>query len=173
MLVLVLIAGAVFVGMKLAGGQITSQSITTTPTAIAITTPTTIVTQIPTAIATPTTLTTPTPSPAQLASATVQQYFDDINVKDYSDAYNLLGSKLQSKQTYSNFVSGFSNTVHDNIQIGNITANSDGTFNVSVTINATENNVPGPGTHISTYQGYYVVGTENGQWKLRDDRFNR
>jgi serine/threonine-protein kinase len=173
-LVLVLIAGAVFVGMKLAGGQTTtSQRITTTPTAITITTPTTITTQIPTVITTPTTITTPTPSPVQLASATVQQYFDDINVKDYSDAYNLLGNKLQSKQTYSNFVSGFSTTEHDNVQIGNITANSDGTFNVSVTINATEDNVPGPGTHISTYQGYYVVGTENGQWKLLDASFQQ
>lgn len=173
MLVLVLIAGAVFAYMKLAGGQTTSQNITTTPTAIAITTPTTITTQVPTVITTPTTITTPTPSPVQLSSATVQQYFDDINVKDYSDAYNLLGSKLQSKQTYSNFASGFSNTEHDNIQIGNITANSDGTFNVSVTINATEDNVPGPGTHISTYQGYYVVGTENGQWKLLDASFQQ
>jgi hypothetical protein len=117
---------------------------------------------------TPTTITTPTLSPVQHASATVQQYFDDINIRDYSDAYNFLGSKLQNKQTYNNFVSGFSNTEHDNIQIGNITSNSDGTFNVPVTIDSTEDNVPGPGTHMSTYQGYYIVGMENGQWKLLD-----
>ena len=168
LLVLVLIAGAIFVAMKLTGGQTTSQHTTTTPTANTIITPTTITTRTPTVTTTPTTITTPTLSPVQHASATVQQYFDDINIRDYSDAYNFLGSKLQNKQTYNNFVSGFSNTEHDNIQIGNITANSDGTFNVPVTIDSTEDNVPGPGTHISTYQGYYTVGMENGQWKLLD-----
>ncbi|HEX6484607.1 MAG TPA: serine/threonine-protein kinase [Ktedonobacteraceae bacterium] len=167
LLVFVITAGATFFGIKIIGGHVTSPSITTTPTTGVLTTPTTIPTSLPTAT------TPPTPTPMQQAGATVQHYFDDINIRDYSDAYNFLGSNLQNKQTYSDFVSGFSNTEHDNIQIGNITSNSDGTFNVSVTINATEDNVPGPGTHISIYQGYYIVGMENGQWKLLDASFKK
>jgi hypothetical protein len=40
---------------------------------------------------------------------------------------------------------------------GTVTTLSDGTFNVPTIIVATEDNVPGPGTHQSTYQGYYIV----------------
>jgi serine/threonine protein kinase len=175
LLVFVIAASATFFGIKILGGQATSPSITTTPTTGVITTPSTIPTSLPTATTppTPAATTPPTPTLMQQASATVQQYFDDINIRDYSDAYNFLGSNLQSKQTYSDFVSGFSNTEHDNIQIGNITSNSDGTFNVPTTINATEDNVPGPGTHISIFQGYYIVGMENGQWKLLDASFKK
>src|SRR6266446_1089163 len=175
LLALVFIAGAIFIGFKIEGGQTTPHGITTTPTAVTITTPTTILTPPPTATTPPmpTATTPPTPTPTQQASATVQQYFDDNNIRDYIDSYSLLGSKLQSRQTYDNFKSGFAHTEHDGNQIGAISSNSDGTFNVQVTIYATEDNIPGTGTHISTYQGYYVVGTENGQWKLRDASFKQ
>lgn len=175
LLALVFIAGAIFIGFKIEGAQTTPHGITTTPTAATITTPTTIPTPLASATTSPmpTATTSPTPTPTQQASATVQQYFDDINIRDYIDAYRLLGSKLQSRQTFDNFKSGFAHTEHDNIQIGAITSNSDGTFNVPVTIYATEDNVPGPGTHTSTYQGYYVVGTENGQWRLLDGSLKR
>lgn len=170
LLIVVLVAAVTFFGLKIIGGQAASPGNTSTPTVVALTTPTAVATTMPTATPspTPTATTPPTPTPMQQAGATVQSYFDDINIRDYTDAYNLFGSKLQSKQTYSNFVSGYASTEHDTTQIGTITSNSDGTFNVPVTIQATEDNTSGGGTHLSTYQGYYVVGTENGQWKLLD-----
>jgi serine/threonine protein kinase len=175
LLAFVFIAGAIFIGFKIKGGQTTPHGIATTQTAVTITTPTTIPTLPPTTTTPPmpTATTPPTPTETQQARATVQQYFDDINIRDYIDAYSLLGSKLQSRQTYDNFKSGFAHTEHDSIQIGAITSNPDGTFNVQVTIYSTEDNVPGTGTHISTYQGYYVVGMENGQWKLRNASFKQ
>jgi serine/threonine-protein kinase len=151
LLVLALITGAIFIGLKVEGVLRTPPGRTTTPT--------------PTA--------TSTPTPAQQASATVQQYYNDINKRDYQDAYNLFGSKLQNGQKYDDFVNGFKNTVHDTIQIGNVTSNSDGTFNVPITVNATEDNVPGPGTHQSQYQGHYTMGRVNGQWKILDGSINR
>ena len=151
LLVLALITGAIFIGLKVEGVLTTPPGRTTTPT--------------------PTTTSTHTAS--QQASATVQQYYNDINKRDYQDAYNLFGSKLQNGQKYDDFVNGFKNTVHDTIQIGNVTSNSDGTFNVPVTVNATEDDVPGPGTHQSQYQGHYTMGRVNGQWKILDGSINR
>jgi serine/threonine protein kinase len=151
LLVLALLAGAIFIGLKVERALVTHQDMTPTPT------PTTI----------------PTPTPSQQASATVQQYYNDINKRDYQDAYNLFGSKLQNGQKYNDFVNGFKNTVHDTIQIKNVTSNSDGTFNVPITVNATEDNIPGPGTHQSQYQGHYTVGRVNGQWKILDGSINR
>ena len=166
LLILVLVAAATFFSLKIIGGQTSTQGSTPNPTAVVITTPSPIATA--TTPPTPTATTPPTPTPMQQAGATVQSYFDDINIRDYTDAYNLFGSKLQSKQSYSNFFSGYSSTEHDDVQIGTITSNSDGTLNVPATIHATEDNASGGGTHLSTYQGYYVVGVENGQWKLLD-----
>ncbi len=175
LLVFVFVAGATFFALKLIGAQASSPGNTSTPTVVAQTTPTTVATTVPTATTppTPTATTPPTPTPMQQARTTVQSYFDDINVRDYPDAYNFFGSNLQSKQSYNNFASGYAGTEHDDIQIGTITSNSDGTFNVPVTINATEDNTSGGGTHLSTYQGYYVVGTENGQWKLLNASFSQ
>ena len=56
---------------------------------------------------------------------------------------------------------------------GAVTALSDGTFNVPAIVVATENNVPGPGTHQSTYQGYYIVGQENGTLKILSANFSK
>jgi serine/threonine protein kinase len=150
LLFLALITGVIFVGPKIEGLLTTPQGMTT-----------------------PTPTTTSTPTPAQQARAIVQQYYNDINKRDYQDAYNLFGSKLQNGQKYDDFVNGFKYTAHDAVQIGNITSNADGTFNVPVTITATEDNVPGPGTHPSTYRGHYTVGLENSQWKLLDGSINR
>jgi serine/threonine protein kinase len=115
---------------------------------------------------TPTPTFTPTPTQQARAAAMVQQYYDDINIRDYQDAYNLLGSQLQSNQPYNTFVSGYAQTEHDNIAIGTVSGLPDGTFKVPITIMATQDNVPGPGTHQSTYTGYYIVGLENGTLKI-------
>ncbi|HJT58009.1 MAG TPA: serine/threonine-protein kinase [Ktedonobacteraceae bacterium] len=142
LLILALFTGATFIGLKAAGILTTPQGMTPTPT----------------------------PTSAQQARATIQQFYADINKGDYRDAYSLFGSKLQNGQTYDNFKSGFAHTKHDDIQFGTETANSNGTFNVPITIHATEDNVPGPGMHQSTYHITYLVGKVNGRWKILDGR---
>jgi serine/threonine-protein kinase len=150
LLIIAFIIGAIFIGLKVAGVLTTPQGMTT-----------------------PTPTTTSTPTPAQQASAIVQQYYNDINHQKYNEAYNLLGSNLQKNQTYPDFKNGFKHTQHDDILIGNVTSNPDGAFNVPITIDATEDNVPGPGTHHSHYQGQYTVGLVNGHWKILNGSINR
>jgi len=175
-LVLVLILGGIFIGRQIAGANATNQSPGTTTNlppqpATPTVTPTTGTNPavIPTTPPTP----TPTPSPTpigvspQQAEALVQQYYNYINLKDYQDAYNLLGAKLQSNQTYNQFSSGFSNTLHDAVAFGSITPLPDGTVQVALNLTATET------TGTSTFQGYYVVGVENGNLRLVDAHFNK
>ena len=156
-LVLAIITGGIFV-IK---GTFATQQPPATPTPIAHSTPT----STPTATATPT--------PSQQAALVVQNYYDDINSRNYQAAYSLLGSQFQSSHPYAQFSSGYANTVHDNLTSGAVTALSDGTFNVPAIVVATEDNVPGPGTHQSTYQGYYIVGQENGTLKILSANFSK
>ena len=175
-LVLVLVLGGIFIGRQIAGANANNQSpgtMTNLPpqsTAPIVnpttgTSPAVIPTSPPTA--------TPTPSPTsvlvspQQAEALVQQYYNYINQKDYQDAYNLLGAKLQQGQTYNQFSSGFSNTIHDDVAFGTLTPLSGGTVQVALTLTATET------TGTSTFQGYYVVGMESGSLKLVDAHFNK
>ncbi len=146
------------------GGILIAKGAFATPQSTGGITPTSLTQHTSTPAPTPTF--TPTPTQLARATAVVQQYYDDINIRDYQDAYNLLGSQLQSNQPYNKFVSGYAQTEHDNIAIGTVTGLPDGTFKVPITIMATQDNVPGPGTHQSTYTGYYIVGLENGALKI-------
>lgn len=108
----------------------------------------------------------PTPSPSQQARALVQQYYDDINRRDYYAAYNLWGRNKQgSLPPYDTFLQGYANTVRDNIIFGAITPNADGTVTVNLTIVATER-TPTGGTRVTSYSATYIVGRQNGSWKL-------
>lgn len=167
LLLILLTLGGVFIGFHLGG---TPAPIP--PTATSIPNPTSGATVAPTSVPpTPTpvpptaTPVPPTPSPAQQAQAVVQQYYNDINNTDYQSAYNLWGSSYQSSHSYSNFANGFANTVQDTVTFGTITPLSDGTVQVGITLQAVNNNSSG-GTTTSTFQGYYIVGQENGSWKL-------
>jgi serine/threonine protein kinase len=160
-LVLAVITGGIFV-IK---GAFATQQPPATPTPIAASTPTATPTSTPTA--------TPTLTPSQQATVEVQNFYDDINNRNYQAAYSLLGSQFQSSQPYDQFTSGYAHTEHDNLTTGAVTALSDGTFNVPATVVATEDNVPGPGTHQSTYQGYYIVGQENGTLKILSANFSK
>ena len=162
LLFILLTLGGVFIGFHLGG-----TSAPVPPTATSIPNPTSAATVAPTSVPpTPTPVPpTPTPSPAQQAQAVVQQYYNDINNTDYQSAYNLWGSSYQSSHSYSSFANGFANTVHDYVTFGTITPLSDGTVQVGITLQAVNNNSSG-GTTTSTYQGYYIVGQENGSWKL-------
>ena len=160
-----LITGGVFI-IK---GAFATQQPPATPTPVVHTTPT----AIPTATSTPSPTSTPTLTPSQQATVVVQKYYDDINNRDYQAAYNLLGSNFQSSHPYNQFASGYANTVHDNLTTGTVTTLYDGTFNVPATVVATEKNTSGQGTHQSTYQGYYIVGQENGSLKILDAQFSQ
>jgi len=156
LLLILLTLGGVFIGLHLGG---TPAPIP--PTATSIPNPTSGATVAPTSIPPSP---TPTPSPAQQAQAVVQQYYNDINNTDYQSAYNLWGSSYQSSHSYSSFANGFANTVHDSVTFGTITPLSDGTVQVGITLQAVDNNSSGTVTH--TFRGYYIVGQENGSWKL-------
>ncbi len=109
---------------------------------------------------TPTTPTpTPTPVPQQQARAVVEQYYADINKKDYHPAYNLW---VNYPQDYDTFMQGFAHTAHDDIMIGAITAQNDGSFHINLTLVATTDT-----GQQNTFQGYYLVGQQpDGTWKI-------
>lgn len=112
---------------------------------------------------------TPTPtnggsvSTAQ-GTAVVTQYYVYINAKNYQSAYALWGKSYQSSTSYTTFAQGFATTQNDDLQIGNAVALSNGTVKVSVTVTAT--NTDATSTTVNTYQGYYIVGLEQGNARL-------
>jgi len=130
---------------------------TSTPTAQVVSTP----------VATTQPATTPqitaTLAPTQQAQATVQQYYTDINAQDYQDAYYLW---VNNPDNYNHYVQGFAHTHHDDVTFGDAIPQTDGTVQVNITIQATED-AAGGGTKLSTYQGYYIVGQQaDGSWKI-------
>ena len=109
------------------------------------------------------TVQTPPPTPtASPAETPIQQYYNDINNRDYQDAANLWYPQTQS---LANFQSGYSHTKHDGLVFGDIKTQTDGTIKVFVTVYATEL-TPSGGTRLSTYKGYYIVGQRGGEWKI-------
>ena len=119
---------------------------------------------------------TTAPTPSQQAQATLQQFYDDINKRDqqgYQDAYNLLGHAFQQSQSYSDFAGGFAHTRHDDITFDAITPLANGTVKIAMTIHATEDTASGTGVQHSTYKGSYIVGQENGTWKILSGNLNK
>ncbi len=163
LLIIVIALGGTFAALQLKGLFATPSPAATPP---AVNAPTTAPTANPTIglTVTPSPLPTPAPSPAQQAQAVVQQYYADINNHDYQAAYNLWGASYQNANPESSFANGYTNTIHDAITFGTITPLADGTVQVQLTIQATENTSYGTAT--SVFQGYYIVGQENGTWKL-------
>ena len=107
----------------------------------------------------------------QQAQTLIQQYYTDINNKDYQDAYNLWKYD-PNRQTYAAFSQGFAHTRHDDINFDNVTTLNDGTAKVSVTLTATEDASSGTGTRTSVYKGYYIVGPQNGALKILSGQLN-
>jgi hypothetical protein len=112
-----------------------------------------------------------TPLRHSTAQDVVITYFNDINAKDYYSAYLLWGRDFQSKNSYSAFASGFANTLRDEGNVTGTEQQADGTVRVDVTFYATES-VPS-GTQISTFQGWYIVGPEDGSLKLLSANIQR
>ncbi len=101
----------------------------------------------------------------QQAVATVNQYYADINAKDYQDAYNLWGTAYQQSTSYQQFVAGFAQTQSVSITLlPGIKVLREGSVEVPLTIHSVD--VTNSGTVTHTYQGYYIVGTEGNSWQL-------
>jgi hypothetical protein len=100
------------------------------------------------------------------AVSLLEQYYADINNKDYSDAYSIWGSAYHKSTSSYQFAIGFANTRSVSISISSegATILSDGMVRVPLTI--TSVNTSGTGTVSHTYQGYYIVGMENEVWHL-------
>jgi len=148
--VLLLTVGGVFLGARVIGGVGSQASPTALPT--------------PTVIHTPTPVPTPTMTPVQQGQSVVKLYYDDINQKNYSAAYQLWGADYHKQDPYDHFAAGFQHTTHDDIRIQSVTLQSDGTVMVEIMLYASEES--SSGIIVQVFQGSYTVGIENGAWKL-------
>ena len=100
------------------------------------------------------------------AVSLLQQYYADINARDFNDAYNMWDSAYRKSTSSYQFAKGFDYTRSVSIAINaeGVTLLNDGTVKVPLTI--TSVNTSGSGTVTHTYQGYYIIGVENEVWHL-------
>jgi hypothetical protein len=101
-------------------------------------------------------------SPKDQAIALVQQFYTDINQKDYQTAYALTKDGFQ--QSYAQFAQGFKDTLHDDISFESVEELPDKTIRVVITIKATENRPEGK--RISTYHVAYIIGKQQDTYKI-------
>jgi hypothetical protein len=111
-------------------------------------------------------------SPEQQAQVVVTQYYTDVNNKDYGPAYDLWQNGSKPTKTLNDMIQGYKNTLHDDLTVTGTTLLNDGTVKVLVTLQAQEQTSSG-GTQISTYKGYYIVGQQNGTWKIKSGVLNK
>jgi hypothetical protein len=121
----------------------------------------------PTPIVSPTVLTA-----SDHARAVMNEYYNDINTQNYQGAYNLWGNDFQNTHKLSDFEAGYAHTHHDDLTINSLTPLADGTVSADITIKATEDAASG-GTVVSVYHGIYIVGQENGVWKILSGNFQK
>jgi serine/threonine protein kinase len=95
------------------------------------------------------------------AQSVIQQFYNYINQRDYPAAYSLWGQDYHTQTRYCDFVDDYMHTLHDDVQVNTPTPLADGTAQVGVMISAQEST---PATHI--YTATYIVGQENGAWKI-------
>jgi hypothetical protein len=108
------------------------------------------------------------PTPATLlnqAQAMLQQFYDDINKKDYCGAYNLWIISSPNPPTCQDFAQGYQNTVHVDILFdkNQSTLLDDDKVFVTINVNNRENNA----INKATYHGWYIVKRQNGTWKIQ------
>ncbi len=102
------------------------------------------------------------PSPTDQAKTIIQNFYNDINKKDYQSAYNL--TKNGFSQKYKTFAYKFTNTEHDDLLFNSIKQISDKTIQVIVTVKAKEKSPAGE--HISIYNYIYIIDLEQGNYKI-------
>ena len=104
-------------------------------------------------------------SSSDQARKVIQRYYDDINKHDYENAYLLWAVDPQHPPApYNNFVSRFAHTKHDDVTFNAVTPNSDGTVQVDITLHAQEETTSG--TVTNAYHLIYLVGTQQGAWRI-------
>jgi serine/threonine protein kinase len=101
------------------------------------------------------------PSLGEEAQAFVQQYYADLNNRNYQAAFQMWQQKTTS--TYCGFLAGYAQTEHDDIitQLGQVKGDK---IDVPITLVATET-LP-TGRVISTYKGYEELQQIGGSLKI-------
>lgn len=108
----------------------------------------------------------PSQSLAKNSLQILNQFYQDINDKDYQNAYNLMGSNWHQQESYSQFVQGYNTTVQDQIQNPVASSVGNGEEEVSFTLVA-ENQAGSASTPTYTdYQMNYLFGTEQGHLRI-------
>jgi hypothetical protein len=102
------------------------------------------------------------PTPAQRAQGVVEQFYKYINAWDDADAYKLLKTNA-GQDGYCSFVDGYMLTEHDDVTYNGVNKLPDGTFNVAITLVATE--LFATGTVKTTYIGYELV--DPATWQIK------
>lgn len=92
--------------------------------------------------------------------STIEQFYADIATYQYKDAYALLGSDLQAKQSYVDFIKGYADTAFVQMQFGDVTGSTDQN-NVPVFITAWHND-----GSIHAYRGSYTLTETGAGWKI-------
>lgn len=108
----------------------------------------------------------------QQAQSLVTQYYSYVNSKNYRGAYDLWGDAVKPAPTFDNFVKGYQYTLRNELTITKTVLLNDGSVQVTITIRATEQAKSGS-TVMNTYKGYYIVGQQNGMWKILSGQFNK
>ena len=99
------------------------------------------------------------------ASALVQQFYSDVNARNYSAAYAILSNEWHHQQSLVDFSAGYQNTLSDILKLEGTQTLADGTIQVIVQLQALEQQAGGSrGTTI--YAGFYVIGKEDGKLRI-------
>lgn len=92
-------------------------------------------------------------------------YNQEINQKDYEQAYNMLGPQKKQELTLQQFIAGYTNTIQQTINFKAVTRTGQkNQFRVEVTIQATEK---GDIQHTYNWQGTLTL-LDNGSWQIDD-----
>ncbi|GAC1368340.1 MAG: hypothetical protein NVS2B12_15770 [Ktedonobacteraceae bacterium] len=169
-LIIFLLAAVFLFGIQAFRGGVGTRTQAPTPV-LSMPTPVVTTGNIPTSTpaSTPSTPGTPALSPAQQAQDTIQHYYDAVNQANYQAAYQLWGNDYQKTHPYNQFAAGYATTQHVDIVFHSIVAQADGSQMVIMTIYAQDKT--SSGTKLSAFEGNYIVGQENGAWRLLNYHF--
>jgi hypothetical protein len=106
------------------------------------------------------------------ATALVQEFYSDVNARNYGSAYALLSKEWQQQTSFTDFSNGYQNTLKDTLTIEGTQALAGETIQVNVQLQALEQQTDGTqGT--STYIGFYIIGKEDGKLRLLRGMLNQ
>lgn len=96
----------------------------------------------------------------------VVYFYESLNNGDYVTAYSLLGSAWQSTTSYEDFRNGYLKT--NQVEVNNVESieENEDSAHVNATITAEERRASG--TVLQHYQLNYILGVENGEWRILD-----